>query len=377
VLSLPIQGQEKKAPSLQDAKTRDDVNAYLMHKFPPGVLTPIVEKDFVADADVYFSVSDKLLEIAKDDWDKQYAYRLKIGGFLTLRRGKVEGAEQKLEAYFDELIANGNKGAAEKGRFSLFFAKAQEVEKSPENYATFLSELKTWIDQKIGIDDIISRGNMIAQRHEIPAEQFLTELLKYVQSAECTLPPEEKSHAAKDIGYSIESYQFFQFEQKAMEAEVSPENFAAFKSELKSWIDRARLGNTTSAIGSLGLQIAHKNGVTAEEFMKEMVRYIRSPQCKSWYKEETIRQFEKMLRLADGNDPKLFGRTLDDKNFDWTSLRGKYVLIQFTATWCGPCKMEIPGILEAYKKYSDKGFENVSAGILLLWATSNPNTTKW
>jgi thiol-disulfide isomerase/thioredoxin len=66
------------------------------------------------------------------------------------------------------------------------------------------------------------------------------------------------------------------------------------------------------------------------------------------------------LRLAVGNDPQLYGKTLDYKDFKWEDLRGKYVLIKFTATWCGPCKMQIPGMLEVYEKYHDKGLEIVS-----------------
>jgi thiol-disulfide isomerase/thioredoxin len=61
-----------------------------------------------------------------------------------------------------------------------------------------------------------------------------------------------------------------------------------------------------------------------------------------------------------GSPLDLYGKTLDDKDFDWASLRGKYVLVKFTATWCGPCKGEIPGMLDAYEKYHDKGLEIVS-----------------
>jgi len=39
-----------------------------------------------------------------------------------------------------------------------------------------------------------------------------------------------------------------------------------------------------------------------------------------------------------------------------SSLRGKYVLIDFWASWCGPCRMENPEIVSLYNQYKDKGF---------------------
>jgi peroxiredoxin len=40
-----------------------------------------------------------------------------------------------------------------------------------------------------------------------------------------------------------------------------------------------------------------------------------------------------------------------------SSLRGKYLLIDFWASWCGPCRQENPNIVKAYNTYKDKGFE--------------------
>jgi thiol-disulfide isomerase/thioredoxin len=64
-----------------------------------------------------------------------------------------------------------------------------------------------------------------------------------------------------------------------------------------------------------------------------------------------------------GHPMEISGTLLSGKPFDQKSLAGKVVLVDFWATWCGPCIAEIPNVLEQYEKYHDKGFEVVGVSL--------------
>ena len=69
-------------------------------------------------------------------------------------------------------------------------------------------------------------------------------------------------------------------------------------------------------------------------------------------------------QLAVGGEPIPFEvKDLDGQPLSLAQYKGKVVLLDFWATWCGPCRQEMPNVKRIYKKYNDQGFEIVGISL--------------
>lgn len=124
---------------------------------------------------------------------------------------------------------------------------------------------------------------------------------------------------------------------------------------LVNYILKFAMDNTNSLAGFYAI-----NSLNPGDYEKELLAY--ADQIKSNFnKNQAVTDF--LVRMAKLRSvqvgqvaPDFKMNTIDGKTVKLSGLRGKYVLLDFWASWCQPCRQENPNVVKLYHQYKDKNF---------------------
>lgn len=120
--------------------------------------------------------------------------------------------------------------------------------------------------------------------------------------------------------------------------------------------------NSFVALSTYNLHVLDKN--FDPETMEPLFYQFSDDLKSSPLGQQTFEKMESVKRNQSGAQATDFTQEdLEGNPFQLSSLRGKYVLVDFWASWCAPCRAENPHLVKAYQELKDKNFEIVGVSL--------------
>ncbi|WP_165247895.1 TlpA disulfide reductase family protein [Paludisphaera soli] len=144
------------------------------------------------------------------------------------------------------------------------------------------------------------------------------------------------------------------------QAKKFPDALARYKELMQGLnaTDQEEFAVSFSETFAIAAVVAGEIDVAAQVYQTLASRFPESAAVKQKAENELAR-----LARVGKPAPNVEAQDLQGKTVRLASLRGKYVLIDFWATWCTPNLVELPRLQEAYRKYHDAGLEIVSVSL--------------
>lgn len=166
------------------------------------------------------------------------------------------------------------------------------------------------------------------------------------------------------------------FEQRYMAATTDAEK-AQIQAEfeqfyLKFQQDTKRMLSTNATLLTAGFMAYSEFGrdvAVNKDFFAVVLKGLKTTYAQHWITKEIDLRMQQAIVIGSVA-PEIELKGVNGETIKLSDLKGKYVLIDFWASWCGPCRMESPTLVKAYNQYKDKNFAILSVSL-------DNNKEKW
>lgn len=116
------------------------------------------------------------------------------------------------------------------------------------------------------------------------------------------------------------------------------------------------------AIGGIMAALNQNNHENYSYFTQKFIDVFKTKDPETTARMQSELNRKKQLQVG-GEAPDFSGKTPAGETLTLSDFRGKLVLLDFWASWCGPCRRENPNVVKMYNKYKDKGFDIIGISL--------------